>query len=310
MSGLHRGAALPLVGDSWIIGADESADLVLFDPGIKARHIVLERADGWLLKAHEGAVRDASGAPLEVGRSVAGDDPFSVACIWLCVMDAESPWPEESAMDKLEQHGRESLQHAGDTPSTNTSSSWSVASLLSEWRLTQPRWMVRLATGIVIATIATTVWGVVNHGPGVDEPSDVANGQSQRRLSESDVQQHLRSMLSKRELGQRVQVVQRSDAIVLSGDVSKEQMGVIQRMLDTFHQHYRTPKPIKNDVSPLSDQLPFKVRQIVGGATPQIVLTDGRRLFVGDEANGLVLTSMKGRTLSFQGATRKYEVHW
>jgi hypothetical protein len=40
MSGLHQGAALPLIGDRWVVGAQEDSDLVLYDPGILTQHLV------------------------------------------------------------------------------------------------------------------------------------------------------------------------------------------------------------------------------------------------------------------------------
>lgn len=32
LSGLHQGAALPLIGEQWLIGADAEHDLALYDP--------------------------------------------------------------------------------------------------------------------------------------------------------------------------------------------------------------------------------------------------------------------------------------
>lgn len=35
LTGLHRGAALPLNGEQWSIGSSAGADLALYDPGIR-----------------------------------------------------------------------------------------------------------------------------------------------------------------------------------------------------------------------------------------------------------------------------------
>lgn len=56
LSGLHRGASLPLGGERYVIGSSDDADVVLLDPGVADRHATL-RHDGerWLLAALEGA---------------------------------------------------------------------------------------------------------------------------------------------------------------------------------------------------------------------------------------------------------------
>src|SRR3546814_6141191 len=59
LSGLHRGAALPLVGEQWVVGAAEDADLALYDPRICGRHMGLRQVQGqWLLELLEGTVCD------------------------------------------------------------------------------------------------------------------------------------------------------------------------------------------------------------------------------------------------------------
>ena len=55
LSGLHEGAALPLFGECWSIGADQDADLELYDPGVAARHARLHGLAGcWTVQAQEG----------------------------------------------------------------------------------------------------------------------------------------------------------------------------------------------------------------------------------------------------------------
>ncbi|MFL6608935.1 MAG: FHA domain-containing protein, partial [Pseudomonas sp.] len=64
LSGLHRGAALPLVGEQWVVGAAEDADLALYDPGICGRHAAVSLVQGqWLLASLEGVVCNGQGQP-------------------------------------------------------------------------------------------------------------------------------------------------------------------------------------------------------------------------------------------------------
>lgn len=45
LDGMHQGAALPLFGEQWSIGAHPDADLALYDPGIAERHVRLQCVD-------------------------------------------------------------------------------------------------------------------------------------------------------------------------------------------------------------------------------------------------------------------------
>jgi type III secretion protein D len=62
-------------------------------------------------------------------------------------------------------------------------------------------------------------------------------------------------------------------------------------------------------VSEGSSQPPFKITQIVGGPNGHVVLEDGRRLFLGDEVDGLRLVAIDNAKVIFDGQ-RRYEVRW
>lgn len=52
LDGLHQGAALPLFGEQWSIGAHAEADLVLSDPGIAEQHALLRLVgSSWSVQA-------------------------------------------------------------------------------------------------------------------------------------------------------------------------------------------------------------------------------------------------------------------
>ena len=87
LSGLHQGAALPLFGEQWCIGAHQEADLELYDPGIADRHARLTRVDGrWIVQAQEGLLQDETGATLAHIANLIPGAEFSIGGIRLCVL--------------------------------------------------------------------------------------------------------------------------------------------------------------------------------------------------------------------------------
>jgi len=46
LDGQHQGAALPLFGEQWSMGAHPDTDLSLYDPGIAEWHVWLRLAGG------------------------------------------------------------------------------------------------------------------------------------------------------------------------------------------------------------------------------------------------------------------------
>ena len=59
LDGRHQGAALPLFGEQWSIGAHADADLVLNDPGIAEQHARLRLVDSnWSVQAEAGLLQD------------------------------------------------------------------------------------------------------------------------------------------------------------------------------------------------------------------------------------------------------------
>lgn len=71
LSGLHQGAALPLFGECWSIGASEEADLGLYDPGVHVRHAQLQRTgEHWSLQAQEGLCRTMRALPWRTSQTL------------------------------------------------------------------------------------------------------------------------------------------------------------------------------------------------------------------------------------------------
>ncbi|MEI8632343.1 FHA domain-containing protein [Vibrio sp. PP-XX7] len=91
---------LPLIGQQWLIGTEEEADLILFDPGIKPRHCQLALRDNrWILTSEQGKMTDPEGHLVEEIAEQEEMGPqlvFALDGIWMTIVDAATPWPEES----------------------------------------------------------------------------------------------------------------------------------------------------------------------------------------------------------------------
>ena len=90
LSGLHCGAALPLSGDLWQIGASPQADLLLSDESAAD-------SERWL-RRHEQNWWLAQQAEAEEGEPVTPEEPFVLGGVWLCVARASTPWHEAAAL--------------------------------------------------------------------------------------------------------------------------------------------------------------------------------------------------------------------
>ncbi|PTB17182.1 hypothetical protein C9I57_29350 [Trinickia symbiotica] len=92
LSGLHRGAALPLDGDSIRLGSGSANDIVLTDPGMPEHGIELRRQadEGWTLRrldeSHESAAAIGAGMQIEVGPVLVG------------FADETDPWRSDAAL--------------------------------------------------------------------------------------------------------------------------------------------------------------------------------------------------------------------
>lgn len=93
LSGLHRGATLPLDERILVIGADDDADVVLVDPGIETRHATLTlNGDGWRLAALDGAVLGAAHNQPCTALDLQPGEAARLGHVWLSVTEAGSAW--------------------------------------------------------------------------------------------------------------------------------------------------------------------------------------------------------------------------
>ncbi|WP_339419632.1 MULTISPECIES: FHA domain-containing protein [unclassified Pseudomonas] len=293
LDGLHQGAALPLFGEQWSIGAHADADLVLNDPGIAEQHARLRLIDSnWSVQAEAGLLQDADGQMLSQIARLALNVTFLVGSVRLCVTLADEPWPQAPA------------PVATASPRVNEPARALKLSAISHSQ------QKRLITLVLVVTVIFVVVGMASTG----KPEAMASlmppvVQKQELASPFEVRQQLLKMLRERELSQRVGLQVINGQVALSGDVSQDEVDLVARMLSRFGAQFDSAVPVISRVRVRDGTLPFKIVQIVGGPNGHVVLEEGSRLFVGDEVDGLRLVLIDNSKVVFDGVQR-YEVRW
>lgn len=290
LSGLHEGAALPLFGERWSIGAHQDADLELYDPGVEVRHAHLHCRDGrWTVQAQEGLLQDKGGTARAQIADLAPGTAFSIGGIQLCVANTQSGWVQEPAPVPGVQ--REALPGQQGTLPADSKRKWLVA-----------------LPGVLVLILIALVWQSSCKAQALS-PKPAAVSDRRQLATAHQVHQQLLKMLLERELGNAIRLQVDDNRITLGGDVGKDSLTLVSRMLDRFEAQFATPVTIINQVQEISTALPFRIVQIIGGKWAHVVLADGRRLFLGDETQGLRLTAIDNRRVLFEGKQR-YEVNW
>ena len=283
LSGLHEGAALPLFGECWSIGADQDADLELDDPGVAARHARLHGMAGrWTVQAQEGLLQDDAGTVRAQITDLAPGRAFVIGGIRLCVADTQSAWLDEPA---------DAVAQPGAPVTAGSKSKWLAPGIL-----------------VLVPILMALAWQPMGTAPALaPQPSPASN--KRQLVTTAQVHQQLLKMLIERDLGNTVRLQVAADRITLGGEVGQDSLALVSRMLERFEVQFETPVAIVNQVQQTSTVLPFRIVQIIGGPKAHVVLADGRRLFFGDEVQGLRLTAIDNRRVLFEGRQR-HEVNW
>jgi len=102
LTGLHRGGALPLEGETIRIGSAPENDLVLLDPGMPALACTFyrSRSSGWLYHTYSAA-RSNDNAPADGTPLVAGARWFAGPVLIGCENEG-SAWPAEAAPNRFD----------------------------------------------------------------------------------------------------------------------------------------------------------------------------------------------------------------
>lgn len=306
LNGLHQGAALPLVGEQWLIGADAGHDLALYDPGIAALHCRLSRnGDGWSLDAEDGLFNDDEGHAL-TATVLTPNQTFALGNVWLCLAPAAEAWPQVP-MRLTPEQSQPLPEH--DAPP-----------------LPKPRWSyAQLAYGVMLGMVvgaAGAHWGQ-NSSTGVSAPGvisqnadnapflepQLASSAGKIRLADREaIRQLLHTMLSDRLLTQ-VSIEDISQGLSLTGKLQGDALAMYRRMLSSFNERYAPSLPVLDNVATSDAGLPFVIAQVISGSNAHLVTADGHRMYVGDQFDGLRLTRIDDKRLEFDG-DQHLEVHW
>jgi type III secretion protein D len=293
LDGLHQGAALPLFGEQWSIGAHPDADLALYDPGIAERHVRLQCIEQrWSVQAEEGVMQDATGLILAQIADLELNATFSIGNVRLCITRADQPWPLAPAP-----------VHQAPTPAVEAPATLKLSSISG----TQQK---RLISLVVVVAVILTALGMVSTGERKAQASLMSPVIRKNELgSPYDVRQQLLKMLNERELINRISLQLINGQVLLDGNVSQDDVELVSRMLSRFGEQFDTQVPVISRVKMRDSTLPFKILQIVGGPNGHVVLEQGNRLFVGDEVDGLRLVLIDNTKVVFDGLQR-FEVRW
>lgn len=297
LDGLHQGAALPLFGDEWSIGAHADADLVLNDAGIAEQHARLRFIDSnWSVQAEAGLLRGADGQVLAQIARLEVSVPFLVGTVRLCVALADHPWPQAPAPAPA-------AVPISSRPSVDPVRTLTLSSISHSQQK-------RLLSLVLVVTIIIMAVGMASTGEREAQASLMPPEVKKNELgSPFEVRQQLLKMLNERELDHRVSLQVINGQVALNGDVSQEDVDLVARMLSRFGEQFDSDVPVISRVRVRDSAPPFRIVQIVGGPNGHVVLEDGGRLFVGDELDGLRLVLIDNSKVIFDGAQR-YEVRW
>ncbi|MEI7409493.1 FHA domain-containing protein [Pectobacterium aroidearum] len=303
LTGLHRGAALPLCGNAWRIGAADDADLVLYDPGIAPCHGQLEKtADGWALSAQDGALCNAEGHTVEQIDALPPGTPFALGQIWLCIVAADTPWPDDSETPTTAEEDVPPVEPSADEPPVH------IAAPIPTPAPRLPLWAK--ASYLLLGALLLVMVGSWQLQESVAMPAAPPPQDTRKPLSTlPQLESTLRIMLQERELSAAVKVAAYQDRVTLTGQLTPDDQKKLERMLAQLHQRYRTALSVDNRTQLKTEQLPFQIVQVTSGSRANVVTADGQRFFIGDEIDNLRLVKIDEHQIEFSGR-QQITVNW
>jgi type III secretion protein D len=313
LSGLHQGAALPLIGEQWLIGADADHDLALYDPGVAALHCRLTRTeDGWRLNAEDSLINDEEGHARTV-TELAPNQTFALGNVWLCLSAAEQAWPLVPAVAQTESDPKSPGQSAPLEKVTSRSTRFDrigavivgvlVGIMGSAWGLS--RGSSSQPTEAITSPVAAIV---APASAGKPKTAETTSPSKVKLATRDAVRRQLNALLSDRLLTD-VHIEDSAEGLVLKGGLKDDALLVYQRMLQRFNERYELQVPLLDQVATAGAGLPFVIVQIISGTNAHLVTSEGQRLYIGDVLNGLRLSRIDDQHIEFDG-DQHIEVRW
>jgi type III secretion protein D len=329
LSGLHRGASLPVDEQPQLIGASDDADVVLVDPGIAQRHAMLRlEAGGWSLLAMDGAVKGAQHDAAEDQHALPPGAAARIGHVWVTVSPGDAPWqdpppeppagsapPEPPAQDEeQEEEAPEEGPAVDDEPAADTHDEAPAepAPVPVQAAGNPPRRtrmvMLPAALGVMLLAVGTYAYSSRTPAPA---PAQVAvvKPAPPRPPTPEELRKAFRQRLAEVDLLRRFDMQLDDRAWTLRAALDDEETARFKRILDAFVARYKIDFPIDVRIGGPDAMLPFRVTQVVTGANASIVTDDGQRLYPGDDYRGVRLVAIDGNRLRFNGE-RAIEVKW
>ncbi|QKJ86341.1 type III secretion protein D [Paramixta manurensis] len=302
LNGLHEGAALPLSGKQWSIGNATESELQLCDNGIKPRHCQLTLTDaGWQISPVEGSICNREGERVALPFLLQPGEIFTLSGVWLSLDDAATPWRETPVEIA-------SAPVTPTAPETRVNASTPAKSRKSLFARILPRWaQITTVSLLLLLTFTITSWVLQ---PGVAQQNDDESQLIKPQLPDTAaLRSVLEQKLRERELLSRVQLTSSAHGITINGDLPQDQLPIVQRMVKMIRDDYQLGVTLNDETKVKSVSLPFRIIQITSGSHANIVTEGGQRLFIGDERDGLRLTSITADQIEF-GGRENITVKW
>lgn len=322
LSGLHRGATLPLIDESLSIGSSDDADVVLLDDGIASLHASLTKTEqGWLLHQDQGDIFSAFSLVTHTLLDLLEGDFARVGPVWIAIVRADSAWENPPPMptdDDISGSAQSAKLIETELPEPADSVAIDSSTLQTDTTLPVRKrgkrcgrqfkrlMLIALASTAVLSAAAYAISGKTNvagkASPLAIQPAVLALKQEQlrkafkKRMSDADLLQHLELQFGEQ-------------AWSIRADLDEEQSRRFERILKAFLLEHKVSFPVHAKLLSAEELLPFKIRQVISGTNASVVTQDGQRLFVGEELDGVRLLAVQDNRLTFAGK-RKIEVSW
>lgn len=330
LSGLHRGACLPLGPDEKLrLGSASDCDVVLLDQGLQGQEWVVWRGkDKWY-----AAKCDKLGKPTTEERLSWGQ-PEALGSVVITICEASAAWTFVSAEQiaipaDVDASGKTLKSSAVDDPETGA-------------KRKAPKRFKNLHRGILAGTMVLGVatFSISRTVSSDEEPPKITRSKSPtpkaalapkfeslasyqvapdglpapllgtaEAFSPAKLSSLLKQRLADVDLADKLELDLSDREWIIRGSLDEDEQRQVQRVTANFYKEYQVSIPLKLSVNSPEELLPFKIVQFNGGPLASVVLDDGSRIYVGDMHKGYALQSIDGRKVTFTGK-RKVEVIW
>ncbi|NIG12932.1 type III secretion protein HrpQ [Pantoea sp. Al-1710] len=289
LNGLHEGATLPLSGENWQLGNHEESDLQLCDADILAKHATLSKRDEtWHLAPNEGNIYLAEGGRVNDTLTLEPNQPFMLSGVWLVVSESDTPWTSSSLIPINADGLIETAQPKPERESSRF-----------------PAWFKPSVVMLIVLGVVIVVSWILSASKTTNETPD-------NRIAITDAES-LRAVLEKkledRDLNKLVTITGDEHGLTLNGELTENQLEIMSRLMSSLHDEYKVSLPLINATALKVLRLPFRIVQITAGKGANVVIEDGRRLFIGDKEQGFTLSKITKDTVEFTGS-ENISVKW